>query len=415
MTEGTQPSTGRAKALAWTFCAALVFGAAMYVGMQLRAPTQSPALVSEADEYRYFRQVRRLVEQRRYNEALRRLAAVPDHSPLAAEARFRQGQIYHRLHRWSLAEQLWKKALQLDPKLPEVGWYLIEMYFVEERLKEAAEFALQQFRIEPEPHDRVLWLLEIVRQEHERIAPGEAIRMLEPVRLHDPANYYVLRLIGRNYIMLGRVSEGIDLLNEALQLNPDDLDTWFFLVWALYEQGEFGRVGKLWQVVPAAAWQDARFLRYHGMWLETQGRQQEALAQYLKGIQLAPFDRKLRYQLAQLLRRQGRADEADRHAQKAVAIDDARERLGQLFQRTRAIQNDPLPEVCLEFARCWEEMGRAEQAAAWREEAAFRASRKMGRPLAGVVHTATSTGSASPSSRAQQNVTQRVDRGKRGD
>ncbi len=381
MAERAQVNTGRVKVIAWGCCALFAFVAAVYVGFQLRAPTRSTASVSEAEQIRYFRRVRQLVESGRYSQALQMLEAVQDTSPLAAEARFRQGQIYHGLHQWSLAEKLWKEALRLDPRLPEVGWHLIEMYFIEERLKEAAALALQQFRVEPEPHDRVLWLLEIVRQEHERIAPGEAIRMLEPVRLHDPENLYVLRLIGRNYITLGRISEGIDRLNEALRLDPDNLDTWFFLVWALYEQGEFDRVGKLWSALPESAWDDARFLRYHGMWLEAQGRQQEALADYEKGIQLAPFDRKLRYQLAQLLRRLGRDREADVHAEQAVAIDQARERLGQLYQETRAINDDPSPDVCRQFAQCWEAMGRLDQAQAWREEASYRERRNMGRPL----------------------------------
>jgi tetratricopeptide (TPR) repeat protein len=358
-----------------------IFLLAAYVGAHFGRVSDSPVM-EEQRQQQFIRRVRQLVELQRYSDAIQLLSQVPDDSPLAPECRLREGQIYRALGRWNKAEKAWLRALKIQKDYPEVGWYLLDLYYMEERFEEAKKLALELFEAEPEPRDRVLWLLELIRQEHERVAPAELIRVLWPVIQWEPDNLYANRLIGRCYLTLGRVSEGLEHLEKALQLAPQDLETWYYLISRLYELGDLARLAELWPEVPADAWKQARFHRYKGMWAEGMGRTEEALQSYRKALELDSYDRKAHYQYGQLLGRLGiEPEKAEFHRRRSEAIDKARVRLGELYLQALQVKHDPTPEACLQIADCWETMGEVAQAQAWRKEAEFRKARSMGTPF----------------------------------
>src|SRR5262249_17446677 len=83
------------------------------------------------------------------------------------------------------AESCLLPAPRLDRRVPEAAWALLELYYLEGRGEEARRLALRQHEIEPDPHDRVQFLLELLRQDAEPPEPGsQAARFGPVVRAH---------------------------------------------------------------------------------------------------------------------------------------------------------------------------------------------------------------------------------------
>ena len=102
-------------------------------------------------------------------EHLRR-ARVP--SPEArAIVRLNEGKAYSALGRNNLAERSWLEAIRLDPLAPEAGWNLLGLYQVQGRREDAHRLGMTLFAREPDPHDRVQLLLELLRRMPSRSAP----------------------------------------------------------------------------------------------------------------------------------------------------------------------------------------------------------------------------------------------------
>lgn len=315
------------------------------------------------------------LEQARYGTVIEQLKTIPDRHQLAAQAHFLRAEAYAGLKHWSLAEAEYRKALEYEPLHVDAAWGLLDLLFKQERIAEARQLCAEFYRRDPDPNRRVLWLIEAIRQEHERIAPAESLRLLEEVAHRDTRNVYVLRLAARQYIRLGRLTEGIAMFQRSLKLAPEDVETWYYLISSLYEQGEFDRLDLLWEKLPENAASDPRVLRYQGQWYEAKGKLDRAIAAFRAAVDRAPYDRKALYALAQALRRKGLESEANSYAERARTIDRAREQLGQLYLRMRARRYDPTPEQCEEAATLWETMGETEQADLWRKEATARRQR----------------------------------------
>jgi tetratricopeptide (TPR) repeat protein len=310
-----------------------------------------------------------------YPDVVRLLGAVPDSSSFAAQARFLEGRSLWKMNRWQAAEEAWQRALELDPLVPEAVSGLLDLYFVEQRSAEAERLCVHHYPIEPDPHDRTLLLLELVRQDAEQLNPGDAARLLEPIVTLEPENYHAVRVLGRCYVQLGRVSEGLALVKRAIGMRPEDTEAWFTLVWCLSEGGS-DRLGGVWDRLPAGALDEARFLRCRGIWAEASGDPDEARRACESALARDPYDRKAHYQLARLLRRGGETVAAEQHEAATQRLDDARELLGACYTQARQQQDEPAPELCDEFRRLCHVLGRTAQADLWAQEAERRGAAK---------------------------------------
>ncbi len=317
---------------------------------------------------------RRAVEVGSFLEAVRAARAVPRTGSLAAEARLIEGVGMRKLNRWQAAEDLWKEAMRIDPQVPQAVWQLLGCYFMEQRFREAEELALRVYPIEPDPRDRTLLLLELVREDNERLSPEATVVELEPVTVVEPENFHALRVVGQCFVQLRRFAEGAALIEHAHKLNSNDTENWFTLVWYLYETGDLSRLGEVFEQLPEAAANQARFQRYRGMWAEAVDNSADAERAYRAAIELDSADRKAHYQLARLLRARGAESEATRHEAESRRLDDAREALAGVYQKAVQMNNDPSSDLCREFSRLCRELGRTRQAELWDQEASRRPS-----------------------------------------
>ena len=312
------------------------------------------------------------LESQSYFETIRLARAVPDDHPSAAEVRLWEGIALWNLDRWEAAEEAWRRALQLNPEVPEAGWRLLLLFFYEQRFAEAEELALKLYPIEPDPGDRTRLLLELIRQDNERVGPEATVIKLEPVLLREPQNFHALRVLGLCYVQLGRIPEGGPLIEQALKMRTNDPEGWFTRVWYLYETGQMERLGQAWDDVPAEARQQAWFLRYRGMWAEAVDDSSEAERAYRQALELDPADRKAHYQLARLLRARGEEEDAAHHETEARELDEAREDLAARYQRTTQPNSRLSAEDCRLLGRLCSRLARNRQGEFWEQEAARR-------------------------------------------
>ena len=79
----------------------------------------------------------------------------PQRRGIRAIVLLNEGKAYSALGRNDRAEAAWKDALRLDPRVPEAGWALLGLYYIQGRRAEAHRLGLELHAIEPDPRDRV--------------------------------------------------------------------------------------------------------------------------------------------------------------------------------------------------------------------------------------------------------------------
>jgi tetratricopeptide (TPR) repeat protein len=314
----------------------------------------------------------RALETEAYVDVIRLGRQVSDELPEAAEVRVWEGAALWHLDRWQAAEDAWTRALRLNPEVPEAGWRLLHIFYYEHRFAEAEALALKLYPIEPDAADRTQLLVELIRQDNERVGPEATAMTLEPVLASEPENFHASRALGLSYVQLGRHGDGSELLQQARRLRPNDLEGWFAWIWYLFETGQVAKLGEAWEQLPATALEHARFLRYRGMWAEAIDDAEEAERAYRATIERDPGDRKAHYQLARLLRGRGDDEAAVRHETEARELDTAREALAAAYIRAKQSDFKLSADDCREFARLCDRLARKRQAEFWEQEASRR-------------------------------------------
>src|SRR5262245_54742773 len=69
--------------------------------------------------------------------------AITDDPARRALVRMYEGKALKRLDRWGACEAAMREALTIDPTVPEAGWILLDLYYLESRPQDAAELGLR--------------------------------------------------------------------------------------------------------------------------------------------------------------------------------------------------------------------------------------------------------------------------------
>jgi tetratricopeptide (TPR) repeat protein len=141
---------------------------------------------------------------------------------LSAAARLDEGKATYLLELYDRAESCWLRALDLDPQVPEAAWALLDLYYLEGRPDDARRLALRQYAIEPDRHDRVKMLLELIRQDVEPPAPASVVNRFEPAVRRHPGQFHAAIALGLALVRSGRPDPGIAVLREVVRGRPDD-------------------------------------------------------------------------------------------------------------------------------------------------------------------------------------------------
>jgi tetratricopeptide (TPR) repeat protein len=284
------------------------------------------------------------VEKQRPFDALRKLQRIPTSDRLSPRARQLEGTALLALHFESQAVARWKLAIDQDPSADDAPFRLFDTYFLSGRHAEARRLAVE-LAPKQSPSYAAAMLLEVVRQEHERPAAPVCLEHFEPVLIREPENPVALRTVGRSFVELGRVTEGLLLLKTATEKNPEDEENWIVRMESLSDAGRMTQAAGLFKTAPASVQKHPRVLRILAGALEAGGDEKTAEERLRESLAADPNDRKTHTQLASLLTRRGKAAEAKKHADRAMQLDAARERQAELLNQARGQGNNPGPEL----------------------------------------------------------------------
>lgn len=293
----------------------------------------------------------------------------PDSPGKAALAELYRGKAYFFLARFDDAEASWGKALKLDPTVPEAGWGLLELYYLQGRGDEARRLALRLHETETDARDRVKLLLELARQDYKVLAPGAIVQWFEPKVIQNPNDLHATLALGRGLILDSRIEQGLALLRKAVAGHPEDPEAWHALLNGLDDGGAEGAAlaDVLGRIPPALA-ADPRFEKHRGRVAQERRDWPAAVLAYRRAVEHDPNDPRLLYRLGRALRNAGEVSEAERIERAYQIYQAASKVLPKLYEEAAAdpsLGAVPNPDLYRRMADLRERMGRRGEAAAW--------------------------------------------------
>jgi tetratricopeptide (TPR) repeat protein len=287
----------------------------------------------------------------------------------SAVARSIEGEARFLQRRYDLAETMWLEALRLDPRIGEVGWGLLSLYALQGRDEESRLLGLRLHTVEPDPHDRVMLLVQLIRHDAHAISVDSVVNQLEPVVRDNPADLHSTLALGRALVKSGRTDEGLDLLRRAVTSHKDDPHAWEVYLNALGDAGQIDALMRALEQLPASLTGSAQFDAARG-WVAAQRRDwAEAARAYRSAWEARPSDVTLGYRLDHALRAGGQHAELEQLAPRLRAITAAREKLRGLYDQIDALPDlgrVPRLDLYEEVAAALEPLGRNDEARAWR-------------------------------------------------
>ena len=282
-----------------------------------------------------------------------------------------RGNALDRLLRFDEAEAAWLEALKVDPTAPEVGWNLLHLYYLQGREEEARRLALRLYRVEPDPHDRVLLLLELLRPDARPPAPGSIIKLFEPVVRHNPGDLHSAMALGLAQTRAGKVEEGIDQLRRVVQTHPDRVEAWDCLLTGLDESGQVDVMEEELERLPAASSPSRRDCSSIGPGsprAAAVGRRPSTSTAAPRAAE--PYNRVVEYRLSRALRHIGETAEAERIEQRVRRRDVAIQEIRPLYDQateTPGLGTRPHLELYQQIADVRERMQLPDEARAWHQ------------------------------------------------
>ncbi len=187
-----------------------------------------------------------------------------------ATVRLNEGKAYSALGQNDRAESAWKEALRLEPRVPEAGWDLLGLYYVQGRREEAHRLGLELYAIEPDPRDRVDCSWSCSARMPSRSAPERLIKTLEPI-VHAPSGGPPHRdRPGPGPDPQQPVRRGLAAPARVAIRPAGDADAWDALLRGLDERVGRTRWPWPWRV-PAGLAADRRFERYRAALARSSG------------------------------------------------------------------------------------------------------------------------------------------------
>ncbi len=301
--------------------------------------------------------------------ALEVLARVrPVNDDMAVALALNRGRALDRLLRFEEAEAAWLEALKISPTAPEAGWHLLNLYYLEGRDEEARRLALRLHRVEPDPHDRVLLLLELVKADARPPAPGSIIKLFDPVVRAHPDGLHAATTLGLARVRAGEVEDGIELLRRVVRSHPERAEAWDALFTGLDESGQIDVLEEEVDRLPAGVSEAPSLLKHRARVAQERHRWKEAV-ELLRAAQKAePYNRNIEYRLSRALRHTGEGAEAERIKERLVARDVAIQQLRPLYDQateTRGLGIVPQPVLYQRIADARERMQLPDEARAW--------------------------------------------------
>jgi tetratricopeptide (TPR) repeat protein len=279
-----------------------------------------------------------------------------------------RGKALFRLGRLDDAEGAWNEALRVNPRVPDAGWGLLEIDYLEGRAEDARRLALRLYEVEPDPHDRVQLLLELVRQDAQPPAPGSLVQWFEPWVERNPGGLAPALAMGLALVRTGELDRGLELLGRAVESHPESSVAWEAWLTGLDDAGQIDELAQAVVRLPSGLAAKARFARYRGRVAQERQDWKTAAQEYRRSLCDDPHDQKLGYRLARALRQIGAKAEAELLDGRYQAYQAAASEVRPLYVEANAIKTlgiEPHPALYRRLADVRERMGLFDEARAW--------------------------------------------------
>ena len=287
---------------------------------------------------------------------------------LRALVKLNEGKALSALEDHSKAEEAWREALRIDPTVPEAGWALLSLYYVEGRRRDAERLGLALHAVEPEPRDRAQLLLELVRQDAKPIVPADIVRALEPcVRAH-PEDTAAKIGLARGYIRDSRADDAIPLLKEIVEKEPEEERSWESLFYGLVEASRPEDLEQALTKLPSFMREDQRFARYLGILAQNRHDWPAAAIALERARSIDPLDSQLVYRLGRVYRLAGREADAKRVEAEFRDSEAVLRQMLPLYNEANAIRGfgvTPTPDLIRRIAEARERLGYRAEALVW--------------------------------------------------
>jgi tetratricopeptide (TPR) repeat protein len=287
---------------------------------------------------------------------------------LSSLAALNRGKAQYRLLRYDEAEASWNEALRLNPKVPEAGWHLLELFYIQGRNDDARKLAVRLHEVEPDTRDRVQLLLELVRQDAQVPAPESVVQALEPAVRTNPGDRSSSLALGRALVRSGRVDEGLNVLRGLVKAQPDQPEVWDAWLSGFDEAGHVEALAVAVRHLPTPLAGSSRFAKHEALVAQERGDWQAAVAAYRRAIGTTHFDPRTDYRLGNALLKVGKDTEAEPYLERHRAATEALGATRATYQEANAIRDLGLtshPDLYQRIADLRERMGRSEEALAW--------------------------------------------------
>jgi len=286
----------------------------------------------------------------------------------AAEVKGIEGEAHFLDRKYDAAEVAWLEALRLDPKIAEIGWSLLNLYALQGREDDSRRLALRLFEAEPDPHDRVQLLLQLIRHDAHPISAGSVVYQLQSVVDGNPGDLRSALALGRAQVQEGAIEGGLALLRRVVEAHKESPEAWDAYLAALGEAGRLDSLAEALEGLPPGLRGDPRLEASRGRIAVQHGRMAEAARAYRRAWEARPTDTALAYRLKTALRVAGNVTELEALAPRLDAVAAAHEKLRGLYDRINAMtdlgkssRGTTYPEVAGVLAQ----LGRVDEARAW--------------------------------------------------
>ena len=314
-------------------------------------------------------------------EALELLDAIAESPPTkspdspAVRQYYRGKADYARKH-WDAAEAAWLEALRLDPTVPEAGFALLDLYYLQLRRRDGRELALKLFETEPDPGDRVKLLTALLFLDAVKPDPSSLVPILEGVAQADPRALISRAALGLALVRANQLDRGVQVLKTAARDASDkatDSRTRQIVVEDLLTGlDQASRADELKPVLDTLSESDREnpiFARFFGLEAQHRGDWPAAITAYERALKRDPSDFETRARLSQAMRFASREAESQQLTEALARERETVKGLIPLHDQLAALPASQGLEAEALFARAaaaYEAMtGRAEEQAAW--------------------------------------------------
>ena len=280
-----------------------------------------------------------------------------------------RGKALYQLKRWDAAEQAWLAAIDRDVRVAEANWSLLDLYYVENRRREARDLVLRLFPTEPDPRDKAQLLLELVRQDAVHPDSGSITQVMKPVIAAEPNAVSIRQALGLAKVRSSQFDEGLAILEKLANDHPEEPRAWDGWLEGLDLAARLDQFRSTFDRVPDPVRGLALMARHRGLAHQIDEDWKRATSAYKEAQAYDPTDFGL---LVRLARAQRFAD-----PEQARLLDDqvvnwreASNSLMDLYEQangTRGLGAGPHLDLCERLANSRTAMGRPDEAALWRE------------------------------------------------